>query len=65
MRFIRFWNKLSDYILDFLRVVSVLLILFSLIMIIINLIIRNNEEVYMYSVIVAVSCYLNNKLNGG
>lgn len=65
MRFVRLWNKLSDYILDFLRIVSVLLILFSLIMIIINLIIRNNEEVYMYSVIVAVSCYLNNKLNGG
>lgn len=65
MRIVRFWNKLTEYLIDFLKVVSLLIIVMSTIMIVVNLIFKNNDEVYVYSVVVVSLCYLNTKMNGG
>lgn len=65
MRIIKVWNKCSDFILDILRVVSILLILVSVIFIVVNIIKGVDDDIYKYGLIVVVMTYLNIKLNGG
>lgn len=65
MRILNMWNKLSDIIVDILKVASLLLIPISVVFIVINLITGINDDMYKYCLMGVSMTFLNTKVNGG
>lgn len=63
MKILRLWNKITDVLLDFLKIITFLLIIYSVVMIIVS--IFKEVDTYKYCALLAVLTYTNNKLNGG
>lgn len=65
MRIINIWNKISDLLLEVLKIITFLSLFVLVIVMVINIIKGIDDNIYRYGFAVIVFGYINNKLNGG